>query len=891
MPNYRFRWDAFPPDTVHALAKRLGYQGRAGEDALAHLKARVARPNDDFVKLVKVDLECTWLQEYAGAIEIVRRLQEAWIGPGGTEPRSQQEAVRYLEKCRNSKRLRGLLVEAMRRFGDEDGDNGILDPLALKRFARIKPQLQPVDQRKPHPHQIEAWKALDEAAGGTGVPNPFAGLLVMPTGSGKTFTAVKWLISRVLDKGKRILWIAHRDELLAQAAIAFYELVSQATNRDVVRIRLVSGAFCPASMIDPADDVILASIASLARNPEQALLLTQDPDRVVVIDEAHHAPARSYVDLLDAVRARAAHHLLGLTATPTRTHKTERPLLTRLFGGKKIYEVSVQELIGRKILAEPIPVRVQTNVVVDHALTASDLAQVERFKELSEAHLERIAKTNSRNRVIINHYLEKRDTYGKTLVFAINVEHAAILAADFRKKGIRAEYIASYRPDEDMKTDEEILEGFRHSDLQVLINVNILTEGVDLPNIQTVFLTRPTSSEILVRQMIGRALRGKGAGGTEKAYLVSFQDDWELLRGWKDPFILVPDVVEPDRPRTDPAEDPETVEATRRLPWDLIRTIADEIWSKGPEFPENAFEAIPAGYYHASRDTEEDTVDQTITVYEHQRPCFEAFIHETQNLDLHQRANLTVDSARKAYFADCDEPQPSNADILGLLEMLKADSELQFSTTVDRELVDPHAVAKEIKASDLGDAARNHLIETRFGSPLAKAIYRSLRAYNTAISDALFEMEHPDQSTRIHKAIPVFEPLPNNTLRPGPHHDLPKLFEEMRRQGAAILNLTEVPGKPVMAWTKRVVKGVFATAHWDEGSTCGEGRIKVNVLLDSPDVTEETIRFLLWHEYLHLYLKVGHPPEFRKLEKSWPTWVEGDRELGNLHHQFGIEYW
>jgi len=892
MPTYRFCWDAFSPETVHELAKRLGFQGPVSEAARTYLAAHVVRPNDDFVKLTKQDLERTWLRDYPGSIEIVRRLQESSIGPGGAEPSNQADAVRYIEKCRNSKRIRGLLVDALRRFGDDDGKGSkSIDPLTIKRFARIKPSLQPVDLRKPHPHQLDAWNALDAAATQNGGGGGFAGLLVMPTGSGKTYTAVKWLMTRALAKGKRVLWVAHRDELLSQAASAFYSLASLAQGREMLRIRIVSGSFCSASMIDPADDVVIASVASLARNPKQALALTEDPDRIVVIDEAHHSAARSYVDLLDAIKKRASHHLLGLTATPTRTHPTERPLLARLFGGKTIFQVSIQALIDQRVLAEPIPVRVQTQCIVDQGITASDLAQIERFNELSEAHLERIAKTNARNQVIVSHYLGKRDTYGKTLVFAINVEHAAILAADFRKQGVRADYIASYRPDDVVKTDDEILSAFRTSDLEVLVNVNILTEGVDLPNAQTVFLTRPTSSEILVRQMIGRALRGKSAGGTDKAYLVSFQDDWETLRGWKDPFSLVPDIVPPELPADPEIEESKATEAVKRLPWDLIRTIADEIWARGIEFSADAFEAVPMGYYHAEWDSEEGVVEHTITVYEHQKPCFDELIRRAKQLDSKARSALTVVQVREDIFADCDEPKPSDGDIFAIIEMLKTDSELNFSPTEERERVDPFAVAREIASGDLGEKAKRALMDERFASPLAQAIYRTTRAYSSAVEDALFELAHPAESTRQTKIIPVFEPPVANPLQPGPHHDLTRLYAEMCLRGAELLKVDALPGRPRLEWTKRIVKGVFATAHWEPSFAKGDGRICVNVLLDSPDVTEETIRFLLWHEYLHLFLKVGHPPQFRNLEKQWPTWVDCDREMDTLNQRFGIQYW
>ena len=75
--------------------------------------------------------------------------------------------------------------------------------------------------------------------------------------------------------------------------------------------------------------------------------------------------------------------------------------------------------------------------------------------------------------------------------------------------------------------NERKLQAYRDGKLQVLINVNILTEGVDLPKTGTVFLARPTVSTILMTQMVGRALRGPAAGGTDTAYIVSFVDDWD----------------------------------------------------------------------------------------------------------------------------------------------------------------------------------------------------------------------------------------------------------------------------------------------------------------------------------------------------------------------------
>jgi hypothetical protein len=111
----------------------------------------------------------------------------------------------------------------------------------------------------------------------------------------------------------------------------------------------------------------------------------------------------------------------------------------------------------------------------------------------------------------------------------------------FHKAGVAADYVISSVKDAvtgvtvSGEDNERKLQDYRDGKLQVLINVNILTEGVDLPQTKTVFLARPTVSKILMTQMVGRALRGTAAGGTSEAYIVSFVDQWNEHISWCNP--------------------------------------------------------------------------------------------------------------------------------------------------------------------------------------------------------------------------------------------------------------------------------------------------------------------------------------------------------------------
>ena len=154
-----------------------------------------------------------------------------------------------------------------------------------------------------------------------------------------------------------------------------------------------------------------------------------------------------------------------------------------------------------------------------------------------------MVQSKERNNLIVKTYKEKQKEYGQTLVFAVNIDHAIQLKALFEKAGIKADYIVSSLTISRLlinlsKENEKKIQAYREGKLQVLINVNILTEGVDLPQTQTVFLARPTVSTILMTQMVGRALRGVKAGGTPNAYIVSFIDNWNEHIAWVNPESL-----------------------------------------------------------------------------------------------------------------------------------------------------------------------------------------------------------------------------------------------------------------------------------------------------------------------------------------------------------------
>jgi len=251
----------------------------------------------------------------------------------------------------------------------------------------------------------------------------------------------------------------------------------------------------------------------------------------------------------------------------------------------------------------------------------------------------------------------------------------------------------------------------------------------------------------------------------------------------------------------------------------------------------------------------------------------------------------SVETLFDEYFYDCDPPAPGAHQIgLVLQHHLQGGDAPTYIPLEGRSQCDPYEIAQKIFEQDMGRSARRELVESAYGS-LAKAIYPTLRDYNNAVDDALHELEHPEDATRIRKAVPIFEPRPEDQLTPPPEgqnaHDLEALMAKVLEVG------TEITGVSLrydggLEWTKRLVKGWYGYAHWGEPS---RPRIRMNRLLNSPDVSGDTIQFLLWHEFLHVHLKQGHTPTFKNYERRWPTTVDAERELDTLNERFGVQYW
>lgn len=383
-------------------------------------------------------------------------------------------------------------------------------------------------------------------------PRPYAGsILVLPTGGGKTFTALRFLCQTALSDGYKILWLAHTHHLLEQAFTSFPNHVGwiqeseKAESRESLKVRVVSGTIghFHTPHIEPQDDVIIATLQTITKAYKEnhpalnAFLDASGSKLFVVFDEAHHAPAPTYRNLIHNLRNRFKDmYLLGLTATPVYTDETLQGWLNELFPQGIPYQVSASKLMANGILAKPILEQQNTDISPNFELREYEKWVRDFRDEIPERIITQLAENKNRNMFIAKHYWKNRSKYGKTIIFADRWYQCEAIAENLNKLGIDKNKIGAIYSHIDAKhktpearnyrrCDEnaEILDAFRKNEIDVIINVRMLTEGTDIPDVQTCFITRQTTSQILLTQMIGRLLEDQILAVHLKPILYSLQ--------------------------------------------------------------------------------------------------------------------------------------------------------------------------------------------------------------------------------------------------------------------------------------------------------------------------------------------------------------------------------
>ena len=582
--------------------------------------------------------------------------------------------------------------------------------------------------RQLYEHQEEAIRKLDAMD----KRGSFRTLLVLPTGGGKTLTAAYWLLRNAVDQNKKILWLAHRHLLLEQAAEAFARNAYTDTmvNRTVFNYRIISGMHDKPVHIQKTDRILITSKDSMIRSLDKLKNWLNGEEIYLVIDEAHHAVAKSYKKIIQYVADHTkSMKLLGLTATPFRTSEDEQGALKQVFTDDIVYKTDLDTLIKKGILATPTFIDCNTNIQFTEHLGVQALKSIENLDTLPENIANDIADNKERNRIIVEKYLHNYEKYGQTIVFALNKVHAIALNKLFNEKGkaygIRSEFIISEV--QDMITgitisnadNERKIEAYRNGEIQVLINVNILTEGTDLPKTHTVFLTRPTVSTTLMTQMVGRALRGLKAGGTKEAYIVSFVDDWNDKIAWVNPETLTEAEYHEKETLAEAQKQQIRLIAISKI--EEFARMADAAVDTSALDSTPAIELIPLGMYMLS--TLE--CNHQILVYNSTQNAYQSLIRDLPNLMEHysiegetipeETLDDMTEHCFQSYFDENMIPSCNRNDIEHLLKFYAQKAVAPLFVTIDemeRKKLDVSEIAKRIYDEDMRRSEKNAYIQS-----------------------------------------------------------------------------------------------------------------------------------------------------------------------------------
>ncbi|PKN56359.1 MAG: DUF3427 domain-containing protein [Deltaproteobacteria bacterium HGW-Deltaproteobacteria-14] len=350
---------------------------------------------------------------------------------------------------------------------------------AVSRQIRVRtdPLLRLDVEPRPHQQEILDDLAAERARG------HHRNLVVAATGTGKTIVAaLDYRRLRAELPRARLLFVAHREEILTQSLGMFQVVLRDGAFGDL----LVGG--------ERSDrwEHVFASIQSL--HADRLATLPADHFDVIIVDEFHHAAARTYEALLHHFAPRV---LLGLTATPERADG--RSVLD-WFDGRTASELRLWKALDQGLLSpfHYFGVGGAPDISSDRLWVRGryDLAQLGNVYTADHVFALRVAQEVERKVGDVHRM--------KALGFCVDIAHAEFMAGQFSERGIPARAVSARTPRAERR---DALAALRDGTVNALFSVDLFNEGVDLPDVDTVLFLRPTESAVVFMQQLGRGLR------------------------------------------------------------------------------------------------------------------------------------------------------------------------------------------------------------------------------------------------------------------------------------------------------------------------------------------------------------------------------------------------
>ena len=339
-----------------------------------------------------------------------------------------------------------------------------------------------------HPYSYQQ-EILDKLEAERTVHGYTRNLVVAATGTGKTVISAldyKRFRKQNPDKPCRLLFVAHREEILKQSLYTFRAVLKDANFGE-----LFVGSYKPESI----DNLFL----SIQTFNSQSFIEKTAPDfyDYIIVDEFHHAAAPTYQKLLNYYHPCI---LLGLTATPERM---DGKSILPYFGNRISAEIRLPEAIDRKLLCPFQYFGVTDTVDLD---TLKWSAGGYQKSELEQIYTFNGAIANRRADHVVSSllkYVTDMDEV-KGLGFCVTVDHAEFMCRYFNEHHIPSMFLTGNSPDEERKTAKQRLVA---GEVRFIFVVDIYNEGVDIPEVNTVLFLRPTESLTIFLQQLGRGLR------------------------------------------------------------------------------------------------------------------------------------------------------------------------------------------------------------------------------------------------------------------------------------------------------------------------------------------------------------------------------------------------
>ena len=357
-------------------------------------------------------------------------------------------------------------------------------------------------------------------------------VLHLPTGVGKTRTAMHVVAGSLrAHEPSVVVWLASGSELLEQAVAAFEEAWTHLGTRP-----LDVGAMWGDRMpdLDRFSDGFLAvglakGWATISRtDPDWALRMSRRT-RLVVFDEAHQSIARTYRRVTEELTLDFRCALLGLTATPGRTWADidKDGELAEFYSRNKVTlevpaENPIEYLIDHGYLARPNFRTLLSRPGLD--VTEHERTRIARMLDIPQEIVAALSMSEQHVGAVLGAIEELLQSgHRRVLVFATTVQHARMLSAILIARDVRSNVVTGQTP---VRVREHAIRTFKSDDEtpMVLVNFGVLTTGFDAPRASAVVIARPTQSLVLFSQMVGRAIRGPKAGGTETCEVVTVVD-------------------------------------------------------------------------------------------------------------------------------------------------------------------------------------------------------------------------------------------------------------------------------------------------------------------------------------------------------------------------------